>query len=110
MMVALLTILMVKVIPQFQEFYAGLNVELPLITRVLMAVAGFVSDNLLLGRAGHRWRPGSRSTPGCGARARPMVLDRLMLRIPYIGGLMRMYATSQLARTLSALLTAACPS
>ena len=38
-----------------------------------------------------------------------VVLDRAMLRIPYIGTLMRMYATSQLSRTLSALLTGGLP-
>ena len=38
-----------------------------------------------------------------------MIVDRLLLRIPYLGGLMRMYATSQLARTLSALLSGGLP-
>ena len=38
-----------------------------------------------------------------------VVLDRALLRIPYLGGLMRMYATSQLSRTLSALLTGGLP-
>jgi len=107
-MVALISILMVKVIPQFQEFYSGLNVQLPLMTRVLMAISDFVRDNLLwfvLAIAGAwigliTWlrREGSG-----------IVLDRALLRIPYVGGLMRMYATSQLARTLSALLTGGLP-
>src|SRR5688500_15896495 len=47
MMVTLVAILMIKVIPQFQEFYSGLDVELPLITRVLIAIADFVGDHLL---------------------------------------------------------------
>jgi type IV pilus assembly protein PilC len=107
-MIALITILMVKVIPQFQEFFAGLNVKLPLMTRVLMAVAGFVSDNILwfflvvvgswIALSIWRRREGSAEA-----------LDRLVLRVPYIGGLMRMYATSQLSRTLSALLTGGLP-
>ena len=108
MMIALVIILMVKVIPQFQDFYQGLNVELPLITRVLIAMADFVGAHLLLfvlviagawiGVATWLRREGSG-----------VVLDRAMLRVPYIGGLMRMYATSQLARTLSALLTGGLP-
>ncbi len=108
MMIALVIILMVKVIPQFQDFYQGLNVELPLITRVLIAMADFVGGHLLLfvlviagawiGVATWLRREGSG-----------IVLDRAMLRVPYIGGLMRMYATSQLARTLSALLTGGLP-
>jgi type IV pilus assembly protein PilC len=107
-MVALIAILMIKVIPQFQDFYAGLNVQLPLMTRVLMAIADFVGAHLLwfvLALAAGwimlvTWlrREGS-----------PVVLDRTMLRVPYVGGLMRMYATSQLSRTLSALLTGGLP-
>lgn len=108
MMVTLVAILMIKVIPQFQDFYSGLNVQLPLITRVLIAIADFVRDHLLwfvLVIAGAwvalvTWlrREGSA-----------VILDRALLRIPYIGGLMRMYATSQLSRTLSALLTGGLP-
>jgi type IV pilus assembly protein PilC len=38
-----------------------------------------------------------------------MTVDRALLRIPYLGRLMRMYATSQLARTLSTLLSGGLP-
>jgi type IV pilus assembly protein PilC len=38
-----------------------------------------------------------------------VVLDRFLFRVPYLGSLMRMYATSQLARTLSALLSGGLP-
>jgi type IV pilus assembly protein PilC len=38
-----------------------------------------------------------------------ILMDRLLLSIPYLGNLMRMYATSQLARTLSALLQGGLP-
>jgi type IV pilus assembly protein PilC len=38
-----------------------------------------------------------------------VALDRALLRLPYFGGLMRMYATSQLARTLSTLLAGGLP-
>jgi type IV pilus assembly protein PilC len=108
MMVAMTVILMVYVIPQFQDFFSGLNVELPLPTRVVMAVANFAKANLVwiaLAIAGVwvvyvSWarRPASK-----------VVVDRLMLRIPYLGHLMQMYATSQLARTLSALLQGGLP-
>ena len=39
----------------------------------------------------------------------PVTLDRALLRVPYFGGLMRMYATSQLMRTLSTLLAGGLP-
>ena len=38
-----------------------------------------------------------------------MIVDRLLLRIPFAGAMMRMYATSQLARTLSTLLAGGLP-
>jgi type IV pilus assembly protein PilC len=37
------------------------------------------------------------------------VIDRLLLRVPYLGGLMRMYATAQLGRTLATLLQGGLP-
>ena len=108
MMVGMTVVLMVFVIPQFESFFAGLDAELPLPTRILMAVANFMKANLLwivLATAGAwaffaswRRRPGSK-----------VVIDRFLLRVPYLGNLMRMYATSQLARTLSALLTGGLP-
>jgi type IV pilus assembly protein PilC len=36
-------------------------------------------------------------------------VDRVLLRVPYIGKMMRMYATSQLSRTLSSLLAGGLP-
>jgi type IV pilus assembly protein PilC len=108
MMVALIAILMVKVIPQFQEFYSGLDVQLPLITRVLIAIADFVRDHLLwfVLLAGGGW---AALVTWLRREGSPVILDRALLRLPYIGGLMRMYATSQLSRTLSALLTGGLP-
>jgi type IV pilus assembly protein PilC len=108
MMVALVSILVVWVIPQFRAFYEGLGAQLPLATRVLLAVATTVRANLLwivlaaalavLSITSWLRREGSGVT-----------LDRALLRLPYFGGLMRMYATSQLTRTLSTLLAGGLP-
>ena len=38
-----------------------------------------------------------------------LTIDRALLRVPYFGALVRMYATSQLARTLSTLLAGGLP-
>jgi type IV pilus assembly protein PilC len=108
MMVGLVSLLVVWVIPQFRSFYEGLGAELPLATRILLAVAGAIRANLLwivlvLGTAvlsSVYWlrREGSG-----------VALDRALLRLPYFGGLMRMYATSQLMRTLATLLAGGLP-
>ena len=47
MMVGMTGVLMVFVIPQFESFFAGLDAELPLPTRILMAVANAMKANLL---------------------------------------------------------------
>ena len=108
MMLGLVSILVVKVIPQFQGFYEEMDVELPWITRLLMTISTGVRGNLLLIVIGlavavvlaMQWfrREGSR-----------LLIDRLLLKVPLVGGLMRMYATSQLARTLASLLSGGLP-
>ena len=108
MMVALVAVLLVWVIPQFKSFYEGLGAELPLATRMMLALATTVRSNILwivlgigiLVTSSVYWlrREGSG-----------VVLDRTLLRLPYFGGLMRMYATSQLMRTLSTLLAGGLP-
>lgn len=108
MMVALVVILMVFVVPRFQSFYEGLDAKLPLLTRALIVVATAISTNivwiLLAAGMGIAWLVTWYRREGSG-----LVLDRWLLRVPYVGGLMRMYASSQLARTLSTLLAGGLP-
>ena len=108
MMAALVVVLLVYVIPNFKGFFEGMGAELPLPTRILMATADAVRSNLVwivsglaivvVGSVSWWRRPGSR-----------LVLDRVLLRVPYFGRLVRMYATSQLMRTLSTLLAGGLP-
>jgi type IV pilus assembly protein PilC len=108
MMVGLVVIMLVFVIPNFQSFYEGLGAELPLPTRVLLAVATTVRSNLtwiVLAIAGLL----ALATIWLRGEGRGVALDAALLRLPYFGGLMRMYATSQLMRTLSTLLAGGLP-
>ncbi len=107
-MLGLVALLMLFVVPSFENFFDGLGIDLPLPTRVLMTVAGAAAANIgwiaTLGVATivivTLWvRTGNRA----------MAIDGLLLRIPYIGPLMRMYATSQLARSLATLLAGGLP-
>jgi type IV pilus assembly protein PilC len=108
MMGALLAVMVLFVIPGFKEFYGGMDVELPLLTRVVMAFAVFLRHNafwvVLVPVAGwvafKAWARRENSA---------IVMDRLLLSVPYLGRLMKMYATSQLTRTLSALLQGGLP-
>jgi type IV pilus assembly protein PilC len=108
MMTTLVVVLLVFVIPQFKGFYAGLGAELPLATRILLAAATAIRANLAwillavgIGVTGI-WYWLQREGSG-------VALDAALLRVPYFGGLARMYATSQLVRTLATLLAGGLP-
>jgi type IV pilus assembly protein PilC len=108
MMFVMAGILLIKVIPRFKDFFEGMNVELPLVTRLLMAVGQALAANFPLiavvaagGAAAFMvWR----RREGSG-----VVIDRFLLRLPFVGPMMRMFATSQLSRTLSTLLQGGLP-
>jgi type IV pilus assembly protein PilC len=108
MMLLLVAVLLVYVIPQFKGFYEGLGAELPMPTQILLAVANAVRENLLwiaLVLAGAAVAFGSWLQRANSS----LVIDAALLRLPYLGGLVRMYATSQLTRTLSTLLAGGLP-
>jgi type IV pilus assembly protein PilC len=108
MMIGLGAVMVLKVIPSFQDFYRDFDIQLPFITRALMGFSRVVNENLLwivlgLGGTVAGWLLWSRRE-GAG-----IVIDRMLLRIPYLGRLMGMYATGQLSRTLAALLSGGLP-
>lgn len=108
MMAALITIMLVFVIPQFESFYEGLNTQLPLATRILIFVSKSVANHLawivLTVALGIALVLAWFRREGSG-----VLVDGMLLRLPYLGALMRMYATSQLARTLATLLSGGLP-
>ena len=92
-----------KVIPTFATLFAGLGADLPLPTRVVIALSnGLVRYGpfVLVGIggvifAGQAWyrTPGGR-----------MTVDGLMLKAPVIGSMMRKIAVARFCRTLATLL------
>ena len=106
--IVLVGIIAIKVVPTFAEFYASFDAQLPLSTRMIIAVSSFVRSNMLLllvGAVGavvafYTWI----HQPGQGAR-----FDRALLRVPFIGNSVHKFATSQLARTLATLLGGGIP-
>ena len=101
-------IIIVRVVPEFTSFYDSMGATLPVATRVLTAVSGFVTEFFWLlalsaaALAGTVWT-WSRQ-PGRGAQ-----LDRLLLGMPFAGDVATRFATSQLARTLATLLGGGIP-
>jgi type IV pilus assembly protein PilC len=106
--VVLVSIIIVKVVPTFAEFYSSFNAELPLSTRAIVAVSDLVRAQLWLiligGGAGlvafWTWarRPSHQSK-----------VDKVLLKLPFVGPSFHKFATSQLARTLATLLGGGIP-
>ncbi|WP_257313570.1 type II secretion system F family protein [Geothrix fuzhouensis] len=96
------------VLPRFAEFYAGGDIEMPLITRVLLGMGKLISSTLwlqgilLAGLAVLiRWMVASE--------AGRKLAERLLLMLPKVGTLYRMYHSSVFSRTLGVLLSGGLP-
>jgi type II secretion system protein F len=95
--------LMVFFIPRFSEIFRKMGDSLPLPTRIVMTVSYFFRDQwmfVLLGVAGLAlgW-----NRLGAGFAGRRFI-DRLKLRIPLFGDIVRKNAVSRFTRTLGTLL------
>jgi type IV pilus assembly protein PilC len=105
---ALVSVIVLKVVPAFADFYASFGAELPLVTRIILAISAFLRSQFILVAVGLVvgvisfvvWV----KQPGQQAR-----LDRLILRTPFIGPIAAKFATSQMARTLATLLGGGLP-
>src|SRR5687768_17416232 len=97
-----------KVIPTFATLFAGLGAQLPLPTRVVIALSdGIVAYGwmviIALGLIGYGIKA-YYATDG-GRRT----IDRIMLRLPILGGILRKVAVARFCRTLSTLLASGVP-
>jgi type IV pilus assembly protein PilC len=105
---AVVTIIVVKVVPEFSAFYNQFGKQLPLSTRMIVAVSAFVTTYYYLifaalaaaviGFYGWVKRPGQRRR-----------LDRLILRLPMVGPITQKFSTAQGSRTLATLLGGGIP-
>ena len=108
MMVSLIGIIVLRVVPAFSDFYANFGRELPLSTRIIVAVSNGLVSNLgviivaVIGVAvaAVAWsrQPAQRHR-----------LDKWLLEIPWVGETARKFFTSQLARMLATLLGGGIP-
>ncbi len=102
------TIIVVKVVPEFADFYAGFGKDLPFVTRSIVAVSAFVRQDILFILAAVALVATSIATwlkqPGQRRR-----LDRWLLAIPALGSTLRRFVTAQLTRTLATLLGGGIP-
>ncbi len=100
--------LLLWVVPRFAGFFEGFEAELPLLTVVLLTVATTLRDHILIIGAClavaiglfYAWskREGSKA-----------IVDHYMLKLPFIGPVLHLFATSQLTRSLGTLLAGGIP-
>jgi type IV pilus assembly protein PilC len=103
-----IAVIVLLAFPAFQDFFAGFNAELPLLTRVILRISSAIRGNLLIAvivlasviLGGWAWA----RQPAQKAR-----VHRMILRVPILGDVARKFATSQMARTLATLLGGGLP-
>ena len=102
------SIIVLYVVPEFGDFYDSLGRELPWVTQLIVATSEAFRGNVLLIAALAVLAPflawAWLKQPGRWA-----LVDRLLLAAPGVGQIARMFATSQLARTLATLLRGGIP-
>jgi type IV pilus assembly protein PilC len=104
----LVSIIVIKVVPTFADFYGSFAADLPLSTRMIVALSNFVLTQgwlilLAVVGAAMAFRTWIRQ-PGRGAE-----FDRLLLKLPFVGASFHKFSTSQMARTLATLLGGGIP-
>jgi type IV pilus assembly protein PilC len=97
-------IILWKVIPVFRTLFQGFQVELPLLTRIVLALSAFVESYAIflfaaVGLIAFGIRSYYRTDNG------RHVIDRLLLRIPVLGEVFRKIGVARFTRTLATLLT-----
>ncbi len=103
LMVVVVFIMMTFVIPQLANLYKGLNVDLPLPTKIIISISGFfvVFWPLVIGLTVlsiflyKRWYK---------TEAGRLIIDNLKLKLPIFGNLIRKVILTELARTLGVLI------
>lgn len=104
----ILAVLFAFVMPRFVAMYADFGARLPWATQLLIDMVEHMpviapAVALLAVGAWFGWRAWTATEPG------RMAVDRLKEGIPYIGGINRIAAVAQLARSLSTLLAGGTP-
>ena len=97
------------VVPRFSVIFDGLNLELPTITKVVVAIGEFCSNYwwafpLVLGGVFAMLRYGPKYSPAFGYS-----LDRLKLKLPIFGPLVQLLVLSRFSHNMSLLAKAGVP-
>jgi len=106
--VGMIAIMAIYVVPKFMSFFSELGTDLPFLTQVVLSISTFASQNwpiilvaLVVGGLGLRsW--GNTETGR-------LTLDRMKLRLPFMGPVLHRFAMSEFCRSLGTLLSGGIP-
>ena len=101
-------LLLWKVVPIFANLFAGLDVALPLPTRIVIGLSnaiGTFAIPMIVGGAIGVW--GLKRYYGTPSGR--MLIDKLILKLPLLGNLMRKIGVARFTRTLGTLITSGVP-
>jgi type IV pilus assembly protein PilC len=98
------TILLWKVVPVFASIFMEAGLDLPAPTRVVLSISSFLQSYILLCFIGI-FATGFAIRKYYQTQGGQLVIDRLMLRMPVLGELLRKSAVSRFTRTLGTLVS-----
>jgi general secretion pathway protein F len=103
-----IVVLLTVVVPQFTPLFENAGAELPVLTRIVVGAGDLMQRYwwLLLVALALLWWLARRQMQRSESRAR---IDRWLLRVPLLGGLLTRLDTARLARTLGTLLANGVP-
>ena len=103
-----ITLILWKVVPAFTELFNSMNVDLPLPTRIVIGASSFVGSYGLFiiigfGIAGAMFRSYYKTPKGRYS------VDKIILKLPIFGPLMRKIAVARFTRTMATLIASGVP-
>jgi type IV pilus assembly protein PilC len=107
--VVVTSILLIKVVPQFEQVFAGFGAELPAFTQMVVRLSEFVQEwwfMILIAIIGIGF---SFSQVLKRSEAARNQMDRILLKAPIVGGIMYQSAVARFSRTLSTTFAAGVP-
>jgi type IV pilus assembly protein PilC len=106
--IGLVSLIVLKVVPAFADFYKSFGADLPLVTKIILRISDIARNDFLFIIAGTVIAVAAVVAwirqPGQQAR-----FDHLILGLPMLGQVAKKFATSQMARTLATLLGGGLP-
>jgi type IV pilus assembly protein PilC len=102
---ALMIFLLARIVPMFAQMFAAFHAELPITTRILLAVGETLArPSVWIGAAVVAAAAAGALAAALRSARALLVLDRTRLAVPIVGALVRRAITARIARTLATLL------